>query len=487
MKARLIFPEDIEAIAKGDPIWHGCNYSKSGRTDRGVSAFGQVIGLRVRSNKPPAGQSEGTAAIMSEDSCEQSGSAALVTEAENGKSDSASDNATVDEEAADFHPVRDEIPYAQVLNRLLPEDVKVLAWCPAPPADFSARFSCRERQYRYFFTQPAFNPTFGANGLLSGQSCDSSTGQRRRDGWLDIDAMKKAAKLYEGLHDFRNFCKVDASKQLESFDRRIYHSEIKEVDFKSEPAAYITGASFMEFENGGYLTGNSRPSAPRMYQFVLHGSAFLWHQVRHMVAILLLIGQGLEKPELITHLFDIENNPEKPAYDIAQDIPLVLWDCVFPAEGSNTREDALDWLWVGDDSGSGDEELHVTSGFKGLGKFGFGGLVDDLWKLWRKKKMQEVLAGSLLNLAVTQGRNTNDLPDESILRPSARKTYFGGDGYENRGVYTPVLDRKRVEAPDVINKRWAMKNARFLQKRDENRQRRHLETRADHSLDEDVE
>ena len=486
MKARLIFPTDTQAIEVGNLTWEGCDYSKCGRTDKGVSAFGQVIGLRVRSNKPPDKQSE---EIGREGSCQQREGASPI-EIGHGRNDRPSNDAAINEGLHDFHPIHDEIPYAQVLNRLLPEDVKVLAWCPDPPANFSARFTCRERQYRYFFTQPAFNPTFGANGVRSGLSGDSSTGQQRREGWLDIEAMKEAAKLYEGLHDFRNFCKVDASKQIERFDRRIYHSEIKEVDYASDPAAYVTGSSFTEFEGSGPLSSDSkehRPthsSAPKIYQFVLHGSSFLWHQVRHMIAILFLIGQGLEKPELIKHLFDIKNHPEKPQYDMAQDVPLVLWDCVFPEEGSSTREDALGWLWVGDESGAGDEDLHVTSGFKGFGKFGVGGLVDDLWKLWRKKKMQEMLAGSLLNLAVSQGRSKTDRSDETELRPSARKTYVGGDTYENRGVYIPVLERRRVEAPDVINQRWATKNAHLLNK--VSRERSRVETRTDHQSDEDV-
>ena len=490
MKARLIFPTNTQAIEVGNLTWEGCEYSKCGRTDKGVSAFGQVIGLKVRSNKPPDEQSEET---RREGSCQQI-EVARPVETENRGNDRHSNDTVITEEVRDFDPIHDEIPYAQVLNRLLPEDIKVLAWCPDPPANFSARFACRERQYRYFFTQPAFNPTFGTNGVRSSLSGDISTGQQRREGWLDIEAMKKAAKLYEGLHDFRNFCKIDASKQIERFDRRIYHSEIKEVDCASEPAAYISGYSFKEFENDGPLSGDGKDrglthsSAPKMYQFVLHGSSFLWHQVRHMIAILLLIGQGLEKPELIKQLFDIKNNPEKPQYDMAQDVPLVLWDCVFPEEGSSTREDALGWLWVGDESGAGDEDLHVTSGFKGFGKHGVGGLVDDVWKLWRKNKMQEVLAGSLLNLTVSQGRIKTDRSGETESRPSARKTYIGGDTYENRGVYVPVMERRRVEAPDVINQRWAAKNAHLLDKlRGANAERSRIETRTDHQLDEDVE
>ena len=37
-----------------------------------------------------------------------------------------------------------------MLNRVLPFDIRVLAWAPVD-ADFSARFSCAGRVYKYFF------------------------------------------------------------------------------------------------------------------------------------------------------------------------------------------------------------------------------------------------------------------------------------------------------------------------------------------------
>jgi tRNA pseudouridine38/39 synthase len=46
--------------------------------------------------------------------------------------------------------VEEELDYPKLLNRVLPADIRVLAWCPAPP-DFSARFHCKERMYKYFF------------------------------------------------------------------------------------------------------------------------------------------------------------------------------------------------------------------------------------------------------------------------------------------------------------------------------------------------
>ena len=43
-----------------------------------------------------------------------------------------------------------EIPYMHILNNVLPDDIRVLAWAPVGP-DFSARFSCLQRTYKYFF------------------------------------------------------------------------------------------------------------------------------------------------------------------------------------------------------------------------------------------------------------------------------------------------------------------------------------------------
>ncbi|XP_052820284.1 tRNA pseudouridine(38/39) synthase-like [Mya arenaria] len=47
-----------------------------------------------------------------------------------------------------------EIRYCHVLNRNLPRDIRVLAWAPIDP-DFSA--SCRRRMYKYFFPKGDLN------------------------------------------------------------------------------------------------------------------------------------------------------------------------------------------------------------------------------------------------------------------------------------------------------------------------------------------
>jgi len=63
--------------------------------------------------------------------------------------------------------VEEELDYPKLLNRVLPADIRVLAWCPAPP-DFSARFDCRQRMYKYYFPRGDLNIEVCVNAGLSG-------------------------------------------------------------------------------------------------------------------------------------------------------------------------------------------------------------------------------------------------------------------------------------------------------------------------------
>lgn len=428
-KGRLILPTDEEAMAAGQMTWKGCDYTKCGRTDKGVSAFGQVVGLRVRSNRPLPGRRQKRVPNG--------------VEVNNGTKWESGEEEEVE---TPFHPINDEIPYIHILNRLLPLDIRALAWCSDLPEDFSARFSCWERRYRYFFTNPAFTPTPKTAGISLSRTRDSTTGLPRREGWLDIDAMQQAAKRYEGLHDFRNLCKLDATKQITDFKRRIFRSEITAVEPTSTSAAYVVGKAFAETMDQGIIeqASNHISEGPKVYQFILHGSAFLWHQVRHMMAILFLVGQGLEQPDIVDKLMDPMAYPRKPQYQMADDAPLVLWDCIFPDPESTNREDSLDWIYAGDEPGADRRD--------GKGKYGIFGLVDSLWTVWREHKIDEILAGSLLNLAVSQGKNGE------IITSSARtktKSYLGGNSVMAKGVYVPLMQRPCCDHFEVANANYA--------------------------------
>ncbi|CAO1600494.1 pseudouridine synthase deg1 [Xanthoria calcicola] len=455
-KAKLIFPTPNPALKEGEPNWEGCEYSKSGRTDKGVSAFGQVIGIRVRSNKPLEKQDKEAGAINGKEVFEQDGS--------NPKSE---DETSPLNQAA-FDPIKDEIPYPQILNRLLPPEIRVLAWCPSPPPDFSARFSCGERCYKYFFTQPAFTPTVGQEDLLPVSRGDDG---QQREGWLDIESMRAAAENFEGSHDFRNFCKVDPSKQIDNFRRVINRSEIVEVNSRDQrrrmgfldlppfqqryPPPPLPSAEDTPNTNSHAhesMTPISQQT-PKIYAFKVRGSGFLWHQVRHMVAILFLVGQGLEQPSLITDLLNTAKHPEKPTYDMADPSPLVLEACNFPGAG-------LDWIHLGEYTG---HEAGVRkAGAKGNGKHGLSGTVDELWRVWHRHKIDETLAGSLLDIAAGD-RDGAGVGDDGIEeRPSgnsvrnteSQKVYQGGDAPRLVGKYIPILQRPRMETVDAINAKY---------------------------------
>ena len=175
-----------------------CGLSLGGRTDKGVSAFGQVFALRLRSNLPPPLNGD------------TGGAAAAGDEARREKK---------------------EIDYVRVLNRVLPEDIRVLAAQPVPE-DFSARFSASHRTYRYFFVR----------------------------GELELASMREAAARLQGEFDFRNFCKIDPA--VSNFRRSVLSATI-------QPAA------------GGPCIPPGSESPLDVFEFEVRGTAFLYHQARH--------------------------------------------------------------------------------------------------------------------------------------------------------------------------------------------------------------
>ncbi|KAH0544041.1 tRNA pseudouridine(38/39) synthase [Cotesia glomerata] len=205
-----------------------CNYHRCGRTDKGVSAYSQVISLDVRSRLEPENQAN----------------------------------------------LKQELSYCKILNRILPKDIRCTAWAPVAD-DYSARFDCKTRTYRYYFPR----------------------------GNLDIEAMNKAAGYLVGLHDFRNVCKMDVANGVVTFERTIIDAKIVENNESHKQSGYD------------------------MCQLIIESKAFLWHQIRCIMGIMLLVGQKKEEPDIFNYLFDIEKCPRKPQYNLAHELPLNLFYC----------------------------------------------------------------------------------------------------------------------------------------------------------------
>lgn len=117
---------------------------------------------------------------------------------------------------------------AEALNTVLPEDVAVAAAESAPEA-FHARFSARARSYRYRLHRRGERSPF----------------EDGRSWWyprpLDLDALRAAALLLRGEHDFRAF--TPTGTQHEVFTRVVERAEWIEhgehLDFE------ITAESFL--------------------------------------------------------------------------------------------------------------------------------------------------------------------------------------------------------------------------------------------------
>jgi len=358
----------------------GCGWERCGRTDCGVSAAGQVISLWVRS------------ALKSNKDVDQG-------DGEGGKGEPDSR--------------KSELHYVSILNRVLPDTIRVLAWSPVSP-DFSARFACRYRHYKYFF---------------------SSRG-------LDLSLMQNAADRLVGEHDFRNLCKLDPAKQITNFKRGVLEAKINAV---SNPEGVVTD------------------NTPFVLDLV--GTSFLYHQVRHIMAILFLVGTGLEHPSVISALLNVDaDHPtksqglevvdRKPVYQMTDGFPLMLWDCGY--SDSDVR-----WRVEGDDELQ-PQVQHTGSGTE---------LYDQLHSIHERSVIRTTLdAHHLAAAARYHSPAPLRFPLRAELMPLTKtdsqctmKIPLGGGTFLRTAKYVPLLRRKRLDDVAVANQRWKVgKGARKL-------------------------
>ncbi|HXT38760.1 MAG TPA: tRNA pseudouridine(38-40) synthase TruA [Candidatus Angelobacter sp.] len=171
---------------------------------------------------------------------------------------------------------------ALALNAWLPEDVRVVSATRCRP-DFHARFDATGKQYRYFvWNHAAMNP------LL------------RHRAWhvpkpLDLAAMRAAARLVPGRHDFKSFA-ANRNYEMESTVRTLTRCDIK---------------------RGG-----------RLLTFIIEGDGFLYKMCRGIVGTLVQVGQGKFAVSEIKKMVD--SRDRRAAGMTAPAHGLVLWRVYYP-------------------------------------------------------------------------------------------------------------------------------------------------------------
>ncbi len=183
--------------------------------------------------------------------------------------------------------------FAIALNTHLPPDIRVL-YSEETGADFHARFSAKEKQYRYFVQTGPHADVFARRYALHAYMP------------LDLDVMNEAAALVVGAHDFSAF--MSAGREVESAVRTV---------------------SLSRWDKQG-----------KFLVYSIQGNGFLYNMVRILVGTMVGMGSGRipadSMQRALTSLSRKDAGPTAPPHG------LVLWRVKYPdfdTEEVLTREE----------------------------------------------------------------------------------------------------------------------------------------------------
>jgi tRNA pseudouridine38-40 synthase len=157
-----------------------------------------------------------------------------------------------------FDTIVERTPFSWVrgTNRFLPEDIAV-QWAHPVSSEFHCRASALARRYLYVLSQSPVRPSLDAG----------------RVGWsmrvLDGDAMRAAADLLIGQHDFSSF-------RASACQARSPVKHLRRIQ----------------------ITRHGETQRCR-WHFEFEADAFLHHMIRNIMGCLVRIGQGDERPEWV--------------------------------------------------------------------------------------------------------------------------------------------------------------------------------------------
>jgi tRNA pseudouridine38-40 synthase len=189
----------------------------------------------------------------------------------------------------------------RALNRTLPPAIRIIEARTAPSA-FHARHSAVAKTYEYRVFRETICPPTLARYVYA---CS----------WpMDVAALQRSARLFEGEHDFLSFAATDpdlASRGLDADaeqDRRL----IPRPGFQTEPTTVATIRTIFS------SVWEVRPSPDgELLVYRVRGSGFLHHMVRNLVGTMLDVGRGQLNADAILGILAIRSRaaagPTAPA------------------------------------------------------------------------------------------------------------------------------------------------------------------------------
>ena len=173
----------------------------------------------------------------------------------------------------------DPVKVRDYMNRYLPDNICVDDVIIASDR-FHSRYNATGKTYRYTCYIGDKKPVFDRKYVYA------------LDFKPDIDAMRKAASLLIGEHDFASFCSNPKMKK----------STVRKVD------------SIVIEKNRDYIT------------FTYHGSGFLQHMVRILTGTLLEVGEGKRDASSMTELIEAKERAKAGATAPAHGLCLIKVD-----------------------------------------------------------------------------------------------------------------------------------------------------------------
>jgi tRNA pseudouridine38-40 synthase len=155
-------------------------------------------------------------------------------------------------------------------NALLPQKIRIVAAQDAAP-DFHSRWLALAKTYRYRMYRAPIVPPFDWRYVLAYPYP------------LDEDAMREAAQLFVGTHDFASFAASTGSEE-DDLERATVREIFSAVLTRSRDAEEL--------------------------QFEVRGHSFLRFMVRKMVGTLLEVGRGRLQPADILRLYEARDRSQ---------------------------------------------------------------------------------------------------------------------------------------------------------------------------------